>query len=519
MCGQVNGITGIAGCKNMNIESFNRMERLKGSAWMALMASILLLSANNVLACSTVAWTGGIEGNPLPLGVSTNPEGEKYESDCGLTVDLAETTLPAFVSTDAPSDESIFSARFYFLASDLVINSGEVTLFRANNGQTPEVEVRVGSSGSGLELIAYYRDGGVLTPHGAPQPLEGVWHGVELTWSSDAVNGSFRISLDDFPPIVKNDLDNPDAVVNSVDFGIVNAADVGANSKLVLDAFEMRRTESVGLLPINEMFGISTRSKTETGDNIVIGGFIVEGTTDKGVVIRGRGPSVGVGADLDFARLPDPFIKLFEGPTQLETNDNWGTHPQSSVIQNLGLEPGDPLDSAIYRCLEPGPYTVHLYDVDNLLGIGIVEIFDADSGTPYLFGISTRSKVETGDRISIGGFIVDGDALKQILIRGRGPSMASSGLDINTLLSDPTMTLYDGSGTIVYSNDDWQTQTAGNATEIADTGIPPDDPAESAILIDLEPGAYTVHLKGVSDGSGIGIVEIFDMTGGSVAPQ
>ena len=518
MCGQVNGITSIAGCRAMNIENVNCMERLKGSASIALMAVILLLSANNVLACSKAAWTGGGEGNPLPLGVSTNPAGEKYESDCGLTVDLAETTLPAFVSTDAPSDESTFSARFYFLASDLVINSGEVTLFRAMNGETPEVEVRIGSSGSGLELIAYYRDGGVLTPHGPPEPIQGVWHGVELTWSSDAVNGSFRISLDDFPPTVKNDLDNPNAVVNSVDFGIVNAADVGANSKLVLDAFEMRRTEPVGLLPVNEMFGISTRSKSETGDNIIIGGFIVEGTTDKCVVIRGRGPSVGVGLPLDFARLPNPFITLFDGGAPIETNDDWGTHPQSSVIENLGLEPGDPLDSAIYRCLEPGPYTVHLYDVANSPGIGIVEIFDADSGTPYLFGISTRSKVETDDRISIGGFIVEGDTTKQILIRGRGPSMASSGLDVNTLLSDPTMTLFSGA-TPIYSNDDWQTQDAGNATEIADTGIPPDDAAESAILMDLEPGAYTVHLKGVGNGTGIGIVEVFDMTGGSVAPQ
>jgi hypothetical protein len=119
--------------------------------------------------------------------------------------------------------------------------------------------------------------------------------------------------------------------------------------------------------------------------------------------------------------------------------------------------------------------------------------------------ISTRGQVLTGDNILDGGFIITGTESKDILIRGIGPSLSSPGL--SGVLADPTLELHLPDGSVV-SNDNWKDT---QEQEIMDTTIPPTNNLESAILVNLQPGAYTVILAGKGGGTGIGLVEVYDL--------
>lgn len=471
---------------------------------------LLVFSTPAFAQCSYAAWSS-VTGTPLPLGESTNPVGKKYEQGCGLTVDAS--VVPSFVTTSAPSGEPAFTARFYLLASDLSITGGDVTLLKARNGGTTEVELRLRETGGVNYLVAFYRTGGVLTEHLNPIALEPVWSGVEVSWSAGAGDGTFNVRINDFPKYAKSDLVNGSAVINEVDLGVVNTA--SATGEVVFDAFDLRRTTSPGLLTINEMFGISTRADVRTVHEIVIGGFIINGDTNKCVVVRGRGFSPEEIPPGEVV-LSDPKLDLYEGASVIASNDDWqDSAEQAQTMAGLGLEPPLDSDAAIYACLAPGAYTAFLTGVSGGTGIGIVEVFDADEGTPYLWGISTRSAVDTGNKVAIGGFIIDGDQSKQVVVRGRGPSLVGVPEGV-TLLSDPQITLYDG-GTPVASNDNWEDAT--NAGDIPPAYYDQIDALDSMIMTTLAPGAYTAVVSGVGGVTGVGIVEVFDLSGGTVAAQ
>jgi serine protease AprX len=125
-----------------------------------------------------------------------------------------------------------------------------------------------------------------------------------------------------------------------------------------------------------------------------------------------------------------------------------------------------------------------------------------------LLNISTRAQVQTGDNVLFGGFIVSGAEPKQVLLRAIGPSIQVGGAPVQGRMTDPTLELYDGSGTLITSNDNWK--ESPERTAIEGTGIPPSDDRESAIVRTLAPGAYTAIVRGKNDTSGIAIVEVYD---------
>jgi phospholipase/lecithinase/hemolysin len=125
--------------------------------------------------------------------------------------------------------------------------------------------------------------------------------------------------------------------------------------------------------------------------------------------------------------------------------------------------------------------------------------------------LATRLFVDTGERVAVAGFIVRGDVSKKVLLRGIGPSLAANG--VPTPLANPTLTLVDGDGNVVMTNDDWK--NSPDAAEIMNTGIAPKEDLESAILSNLAPGNYTVTLAGKDDGIGNGLIEVYDLESAS----
>ena len=132
-----------------------------------------------------------------------------------------------------------------------------------------------------------------------------------------------------------------------------------------------------------------------------------------------------------------------------------------------------------------------------------------------LGNISTRAFVQTGDNVMIGGFIVQGTEPKRVIIRAIGPELSRFG--ISNVLVDPTLELYDGTGTLIASNDNWQHTiiggiiTANQVRAIQASGYAPRDGRESAIIAELPPGSYTGIVRGKNIITGVALVEVYDL--------
>jgi uncharacterized protein YkwD len=125
-------------------------------------------------------------------------------------------------------------------------------------------------------------------------------------------------------------------------------------------------------------------------------------------------------------------------------------------------------------------------------------------GAPRLANISTRAAVGTNANVLIGGFIITGTQTKKVIVRAIGPSLPLPGS-----LLDPALELHDSTGAVIASNDNWG--QSANSTEIADSGVAPKNPSESAILMSLAPGSYTAVLSGVNQTTGTAVVEVYDL--------
>jgi hypothetical protein len=148
----------------------------------------------------------------------------------------------------------------------------------------------------------------------------------------------------------------------------------------------------------------------------------------------------------------------------------------------------------------------------NVSFLASCELYAGPLTPPTLLNISTRMRVLTDDQVLIGGFIITGTDLKRVLIRGIGPSLNGVGIT----LSDPTLELHQGSTTVA-TNDDWKMRRDGTSqqADIEATTIPPTNDLESAILAMLSPGAYTAILAGKNGGTGVGLVEVYDLGQGA----
>lgn len=283
-----------------------------------------------------------------------------------------------------------------------------------------------------------------------------------------------------------------------------------------LDALSIsggRINAAAALRPRPRFGNASTRCQVNTGDQIAIDGLTVSGLNPKRVAFRTIGPALGnwgvPGA------LPNPQISIYNSSSQLiGSNDDWGTLSAAdrAELAAHGLTPFHALDSAWIATLAPGIYTACLSGVGGVTGISLIESFDIDGSTANrLVDVSTRCYVGTGDGIAIGGLVVNGTSPRQVYIRAWGPSLGSFG--VPGALQDTVITLYNSIGTAIATNDDWQTFDGWSSAlenRLMQAGISPFDARESAIVMRLAPGTYTVHLTGKNGGTGIGMIEFYE---------
>lgn len=254
------------------------------------------------------------------------------------------------------------------------------------------------------------------------------------------------------------------------------------------------------------LVNLSTRARVQTGDNVVIAGFILTGSAPKNIVVRGIGPSLRANGQPVPGRLANPALSLFDADGGLlGANDDWNTSPQRQQLIDLGLAPSNARESAGLLSLQPGAYTAVLSGVDNESGIGLVELYDVQQGAPAnAVNISTRARVQADDNVMIGGFIVGGSQVQRLIVRAIGPSLSRQGID--GVLQNPTLEVVNSSGTAIATNDNWRTDQEG---DISATGLAPTNDAESAIVGSVSPGNYTAIVRGAGEATGVGLVEVY----------
>ena len=317
-----------------------------------------------------------------------------------------------------------------------------------------------------------------------------------------------RVALHEFGHVIG--LDHPDqagqkvsALMNSR-IGSLDSltADDIAGAHALYDAGPAYRSS----IPAPNLVNLSTRAFIGTGEEVMIGGFIVQGTQPMTVVVRAIGNSLaasGVSGPNE-----DPMIELRSASGLLQNNDDWVDGADRETIASYGLDPTGSREAAVIATLQPGSYTVTVRGYENVTGVGLIELYDLHTTNGRAGNISTRGRVGTGNSVMVAGFIVGGGTSKRVVLRGLGATLRDSG--VANSLNDPVLDLRDVNGNRIRANDDWEADPEAN--EVRTSGLAPRYGNESAMHVTLNGGSYTAIMSGFDNQTGIGLVEVYDLS-------
>lgn len=271
--------------------------------------------------------------------------------------------------------------------------------------------------------------------------------------------------------------------------------------------------------PAGRLLNLSARAFSRGGDDVLITGFVVGGTSPKRLLVRGVGPaltSLGI-----TSALTDPRITLFDaGGQQRQTLDNWGDFfpgaalvMTSSRVGAFALPVGS-RDAAMIVTLEPGAYTVHATNPSLPESrVGLIEIYDTETGAPRLINLSTRARVQSGEGALIAGFVVDAGGAKRVLVRAVGPTLAEFG--VSDALADPKLEIFRaGEDAPSQQNDNWSDPNADELTmAFGQVSAFPlaRGTKDAAVIATLPPGAYTAKVSGVNGTTGVALIEVYEL--------
>ena len=270
---------------------------------------------------------------------------------------------------------------------------------------------------------------------------------------------------------------------------------------------------------------LSTRALVGTGGNILITGFTIGPGSGKTMLIRATGPALtGFGVA---GALADPTLTLLDSNgVVVATNDNWLASDAATMtsVGAFALVPGSKDAALVAANLPPGGYTVQVSGVGGTTGVALIELYDISGGATRLVNLSTRALVGTGGNALIPGIVISpGIGTRRLLIRAAGPALAAFG--VAGTLADPTISMVNSAGVVVATNDNWGTPSgtaAATAVQVGDgftkagafafaTGS-----KDAAILGDFAPDSYTALVTGADGGTGVALVEIYDLTPSAV---
>jgi len=271
----------------------------------------------------------------------------------------------------------------------------------------------------------------------------------------------------------------------------------------------------------DRLLNLSSRAQVGTGANALVAGFVVGDGAPKQVLIRAIGPSLaqfGLGAQA----LPNPRLELFNGQgAKIAENDSWrsaasamrATDADFVAVGAFSLLGND--DAALLVTLAPGSYTAQVTGDGVAAGVGLVEVYDV-SGEAKLLNLSTRAEVKTGADIVISGLVIGpGTATRRMLVRAIGPSLDQ--FSVPNTLANPLLVVRDSRGAEIARNDNWYQQASASEVAAATSSsgafaFANPQSKDSALLLDLAPGGYTILVSGADGTGGVALVELYDLT-------
>jgi hypothetical protein len=327
-------------------------------------------------------------------------------------------------------------------------------------------------------------------------------------------------------------VDIPGATASTYSIAEAGAADNGIYKAVVTSSLGTFTYGVGSLTTVSDarIINLSSRAEVQTGSNILIAGFVVSGTGQKSVLVRGIGPALAQFSVSGF--LAAPVLTLYNASSgALATNSAWGGGATlADAMAAVGAFPlaPDSLDAALLESIPVGSYTAQVAGAGNSSGVALAELYDADPGTPAtrLINISARADVQSGGNILIAGFVVvagPSGADETVLIRGIGPALLT--FNVPGVLASPVLTLLDSSGAVIASNQGWtsnsslgpssakagvETATAATMAKVGAFALASGS-ADSAMTVTLPPGSYTAQVAGTGAATGVGLVEVYEV--------
>jgi glucuronoarabinoxylan endo-1,4-beta-xylanase len=262
------------------------------------------------------------------------------------------------------------------------------------------------------------------------------------------------------------------------------------------------------------LVNISTRSPVAAGDSVQIGGFVIEGTSPKQVLVRAAGPVLGDRYQVPDS-LADPVITLHDQATgaQVATNDNWDAAlaPVFTACSAFSWTPGSK-DAALVATLAPGAYTAVVRSATEATGVALVEIYETPGGPAdsKLVNLSSRTLARIGADVQIAGFYIGGSTARTVLIRASGPALARVA-GLSGTLADPIIELRDpATNRLLATTDNWDALAGTHFASAGAFAWRPDS-RDAALLVTLDPGSYTAIVRDRNGGSGLALVEVYAM--------
>ena len=329
----------------------------------------------------------------------------------------------------------------------------------------------------------------------------------------------------------------PIAGATSATFALTNVSTIAAgNYSVTVSKISGPVAAAAAALTVTtdaRLTNIATRGHVGEDDEVLISGFVTRGAGKKKIVMRAVGPTLGTAFNVTGA-LAKPTLTLYSSGRDnavIDTNSGWGgSAALSAAFAQVGAFalPPTSADAALLESLDSGAYTAIVTAPKSTSGVALVEVYDADTGSPTaeVINISTRALVgaEAKDTL-IAGFAITGTTSDTVLIRGVGPSLGTL-FGMRRALGNLHVAVFDSKGNQIAANTVWGRGGRGedNDDEDEDKENDMDDASDrvgawhlprgsqdSALLLTLAPGVYTAHVTGVGGKSGIGLVEIFEV--------
>ena len=486
---------------------------------------------------SIVAATGAITGTPTTAGTTvivitaTNAFGT---STTTVTATVAAATVAPVITSPATSPGTVGSPIVPYvivatglptsytatgLPPGLSINSstGVINGTPTTAGTYTVTTTATNSAGSSSTTVTFIVGGASATPI--------ITSPVFATGAAGTPFVTYLIAATGIPTSYTATGLAPGLIVNPLTGAITGTPAAPGNYVVTITATNANGTSTASLLITvgpnlsSRIMNFSARAISGPGDQSLIMGFVVSGN-NKNLLVRGIGPSL---AQFGVTNpLADPLLTLYNSSGPLATNDDWSV---SSTGQNQAATiaattaqvggfalPAGSKDSALLFMVNDGAHTSGLVRPNSTTGVALTEIYDTDTVLgARIINVSARMNVTGGQGTLVAGFVIGGTVPKTVLIRAIGPTLTQFG--VAGALPDPQIAVYAGSTQVAF-DDNWETGTS-TAAQISSASAQvgafalPAGSKDAALLLTLQPGAYTVLVSG-GTATGIALVEVYD---------